>query len=184
MASGKLRHLAHLLQLQGLPPRSVELAQIWVGQSRRVASRQADPPEIRQPGQVTLMARHHSQLMPGRYLKINGIFHYINSVADRSGKNAMVEMDCTALNGDASTYDSASAGVYAVPAAVLQDSPQTGNIGKVSEIRYRVQIPRIAMQSQWARGDKIIIAGVTYDLQGLTNEGDDGITLQLWAQIT
>lgn len=186
MRSGLLRQPATLLQLQGQPPLPAELARLWVGKVRRNTSTlNAESPEIRQPGQVTLTSRYHSRVMAGRYLKIAGVFHYINSVADRTGKRAEIEIDCTALAGEPAVYQPVAVGVaaYAVPAAVLQDSPYVGGTGKLTEIRYRVQIPFIALRTTWARGDTVTVAGATYVLQSLVSDGADGITLHLWATV-
>jgi hypothetical protein len=147
---------------------------MWIGIRAKEMEATSAQQGLRSPINLTVRARWHPELQPGRYLRTADRLLLIDAVRDIDGKRADAIMSCTEFIGEIVTYQTRSVRVF-----LSASSPVVGQRGGKND--YRMQAEFALVESGRVQPGESFVLGVeTYTITSIIDDGDDGITRKAW----
>lgn len=181
MNFGRLRNQAEVQALAGHPPRPSVLGRIWCEIQTRERQDAPYATGLRASADVTVWARYSSELVAGRYLRCGGRLLHIDSPRDPDGRRSALVLSCTELVGEAGEYRPAAGGVFPVRVFLRFGVAVVNAAARRTD--YRTQVEMALLEAGRPQpGDRLTVHGVSYEIMGLVEDGDDGIVRRLWVK--
>lgn len=180
MRAGELKSHAKLLELSAdLCP--VDMGGVWLGIKARDAGGVPMPSGLRSPALIDIRARYSDRLRQGRYLRYGDRLMQITSVRDPLGNKAEMRISADEFVGIPATYLPQERAPATCRTHLVHEAPYLDELGQVTDYRTRAEVALIEVGRPEV-GDRLTVAGVTYNVIAYASESDDGVVRGLWLE--
>ncbi len=177
MRAGQLRHRVTLLGSRtGHPPSWPTLREVWAEFVEPKSAGREEQAGIRAPSSTLVRMRPRAELAAGQIIRRrDGVLFIIESI---DPARSMVEIAARRLQGVVAEYEPMSGEAYPIQAWLHR---QNVFIGQANEARNVVEVLQPELRWPWPEpGDRIHIAGLALEIEGIVEGSDDGISVQLF----
>lgn len=181
MNFGRLRDRADLLALTGNPPQPNVLGRLWCEIQTRERQDAPYPTGLRSNADVTVWMRYNAQALAGRYLRAGSRLLHIDDPRDPDGKRSALVLSCTELTGLPGIYRPAGGGEILLRVFLKFQIAVVNEAARRTDYRTQAEIAIIEAGRPQV-GAQLVVGGVTYEVTGLAENGDDGIVRRLWVK--
>jgi len=174
MRAGRLNHLVHVSDDKGTE--TVHWVE-WLEQPPG-----SEVKGLRLDNDIIIRHRNLPPIEPGQWVakdsRLLRVFWTGPSERVRHG----FESHCVEYSGQSAKYTTDAGTEYPCRVFIERDVDYIGEVGRVAETRHRIEVLKHQLAGhEPASGDRVLVDGETFDIEGPAPGGNDGIVLQLVA---
>jgi|GEM_PF-3203439 len=183
IVAGKLDWRLEFFRLSLATFARTSLGHAWVSVRMKAADHLAPPSQglrnLSSGALTEIRLRYRTDVQDGDYAVYGSrLWHCVN-FRDPDGKRAELIASAHELVGLTTVYTPAGGTAITTRAWLGFSSPFVSGGHMVNEYRLRAEVPILEV-GRPARGGTLVISGRTYQIVGLVDNGDDGITRSMW----